>query len=147
MKNEKGLTLVEVLAAVVLISIVLMGFMALFGTTNKLAVTNSEKLVVINLADAHLERLKADPIIYFKNTGYVFPPTTLKNGPDSTRTDTINGKIYTVNIDFTQTNTKQHPSPFLSEKDLSLYNVIITVKSPNSNLSSTVEGYLPYVKP
>ncbi|CEG23089.1 hypothetical protein BN1080_02032 [Planococcus massiliensis] len=138
MKNEKGLTLVEVLAAVVLISIVLMGFMALFGTTNKLAVTNSEKLVIINLADANLERLKSDPVLYFKNTGYAFPPTTLKSGVDFTRTETINGKNYLISIDFTQ-NT--------SELNLSIYNVSVTAKSPSSNLSSTVEGYLPYVKP
>lgn len=138
MKNEKGLTLVEVLAAVVLISIVLMGFMALFGTTNKFAVTNSEKLVLINLADAHLERLKTDPVVYFKDSGFTFPTTPISNTVTSTRTDTINGKVYSVKVDLKpsgQTNAQ------------SLLDVVVTVKASTSNLSSSVEGFVPYVKP
>lgn len=140
MKNEKGLTLVEVLAAVVLISIVLMGFMALFGTTNKLAVTNSEKLVVINLADAHLERLKTDPIIYFKDAGLTFPTAKITNRIEETRAETINGKNYLVTIELTPPNSSLQNAQ-------SLLNVLITVKASTSNLSSSVEGFVPYAKP
>lgn len=138
MKNEKGLTLVEVLAAVVLISIVLMGFMALFGTTNKYAVTNSEKLIVINLADAHLERLKTDPVVYFKDSSFTFPTTPITTKITSTRTDTINGRNYIVTIDF---------KPSGQANAQSLLDVVVTVKASTSNLSSSVEGFVPYVKP
>lgn len=140
MKNEKGLTLVEVLAAVVLISIVLMGFMALFGTTNKLAVTNSEKLVVINLADAHLERLKTDPVIYFKDAGLTFPTAKITNRIEETRAESINGKNYLVTIELTPPNSSLQNAQ-------SLLNVLITVKASTSNLSSSVEGFVPYAKP
>lgn len=138
MKNEKGLTLVEVLAAVVLISIVLMGFMALFGTTNKLASTNSEKLVLINLADAHLERLKADPVVYFRDSGSTFPTAPVSSPITITRTDTINGKSYSV---------KAVLKPSGQTNAQSLLDAVVTVKASTSNLSSSVEGFVPYVKP
>ena len=58
--NQKGFSLIEVIASIVIISIVLLSFFQLFVQSNKTAAANNEKLVVINLADAQLERLKLD---------------------------------------------------------------------------------------
>lgn len=136
MKNEKGLTLIEVLASLVIISIVLAGFMSLFGTTNKLAVSNSEKLVVVNLADSYLERVKVNP----KEFITPFPPTITNQSKGVTQSIlNMNKKKYEIEIKVTQNENEF--------SKLSLVNVVVTVKSKNSNISSSVEGYVPYVKP
>ena len=54
-KSERGFTLVEVLASVVIISIVLIGVVNLLIFTNKTAVSNNDKLVAINLAKASID--------------------------------------------------------------------------------------------
>lgn len=160
MESEKGFTLVEVLAALVIISIILTSSIAIFSNTNALAVSNSEKLVVINLADAYLERLKADPVGTINNDinddsktisevinlrscpliastqKKVCPETVLDN--ELTK---LNGKQYKVTIQFSQTQNNSS-SRIHSEKDLQLINVLVTVSSPTSKISSSVEGYI-----
>ncbi|WP_341960818.1 prepilin-type N-terminal cleavage/methylation domain-containing protein [Planococcus maritimus] len=160
MKNEKGFTLVEVLAALVIISIILTSSIAIFSNTNALAVRNSEKLVVINLADAYLERIKADPTGTISNgtadgsktiselinlkTCSVVSGTQKKVCPgivlssDLTR---LNGKQYKVTVQFSQTQSNAS-SRIHSEKDLQLINVLVTVGSPTSKITSSVEGYI-----
>lgn len=133
MKNERGFTLVEVLVSLVILSIVLMSFIAIFGNTNKLAVRNSEKLVVINLADAYLEKIQIDPKATISPT--VFPSTTVALPYTKTYNQalTVNGKNYDILIKVSQ-NTE--------DNKLSLYNAIVTVRAVNSKVSSSVEGYL-----
>lgn len=58
-KSQRGFSLLEVVASIVLISIILLSFAQIFVQANSTANINNEKLVVINLADAYLERLKA----------------------------------------------------------------------------------------
>lgn len=130
-KNEKGLTLVEVLAALVILSIVLMSFTTVFANTNRMAVSNSEKLVVINLADAYLERVKMTPSDYID----VYPPTRLlesKQKPPFFLT--MNNKTYEVLVKIKK------------DTSLPLLNVVVTVKAVESNISSSVEGFVPYEK-
>ncbi|GKW46804.1 prepilin-type N-terminal cleavage/methylation domain-containing protein [Planococcus sp. NCCP-2050] len=133
MKNEKGFTLVEVLASLVIISIVLVSFMVIFGNTNRLAVTNSEKLVVINLADAYLERVKVNPNEFINNYPPA-PPTSISNGK-TLPPYKINDKFYRITIDVSQNS---------SEVSLSLLNVKVSVQSTKTNMKSTVEGYVNY---
>ena len=57
-KSRNGFTLVEVLAAIVIISIILIGVVNLLHFTNKTAYSNNAKLVSINLAKASIERIK-----------------------------------------------------------------------------------------
>lgn len=127
MKNEKGFTLVEVLASLVLISLILMGFMALFTSTNRLAVTNSEKLVVINLADSYLERAQINPEEFFSP----YPLTETSRGIAVPLYE-VNGSEYEVRLDVSDSG------------GLDLLNVIVTVSPVDSNMSSSVEGYVPY---
>lgn len=158
MISEKGFTLVEVLASLVIISIILMSSVAIFSNTNALAVSNSEKLVVINLADAYLERLKTDPVGTLSNSDNdievtlsetinlnscpiikqekICPEIILNN--EITK---LNDKQYKVSVQFSQTQSKA-ASRIHSEKDLQLINVLVTVRSPTSNISSSVEGYI-----
>ncbi|ANU16931.1 hypothetical protein BBI11_07810 [Planococcus maritimus] len=129
MENENGFTLVEVLASLVIISIVLMSFMAIFSNTNKLAVSNSEKLVVINLADAYLERVKVQADEYIE-----FPTADKCNSKEMPSfIYNINEKDYRIEV-----NTYQD----LDECSLSLINVVVIVTAVDSNMSSSVEGYI-----
>lgn len=151
MKDERGFTLVEVLASLVIISLVLTSFMAIFSNTNALAVSNSEKLVVINLADSYLERFKVNPedtinIERPNNSKIAFPPSMI-SCPKAERINNgcrrvelfkpakINGKEYMVEFQISQDR---------DEKILSLYDVVVKVTSSDSGLSSSVEGYVHY---
>lgn len=60
-KKESGFTLIEVVASIVIITIILLSFSQLFIQSNKTAAYNNEKLVAINMAEAELERLKMSP--------------------------------------------------------------------------------------
>lgn len=135
MKNERGFTLVEVLASLVILSIVLMSFMAVFGNTNKVSVRNSEKLVIVNLADSYLERVKASPANYISP----FPPTKMNESKSIPQPlIKMNNKNYKVEIKVTQSEDEFNK--------LSLLNVLVTVRSEDSQISSSVEGYVSYVK-
>lgn len=135
-KNEKGFSLIEVIASIVIISIVLLSFFQLFIQSNKTAVANNEKLVVINLADAELERLKLDP---FTETLPI--PNSNSYNINKNKIVTLNNKTYSVNIKGTQNAGTNNTT---SEKDLKLINVWITVTAPNGKTKSSVEGYVSY---
>lgn len=140
MNNEKGFTLLEVLAATAILSIVLLSFMAVFANTDRLAVRNSEKLVIINLADAYLERIKINPSEFI---GTLPPAMTSCPSPDTlnkckTVTMTpppINEKTYTVTIIMKQDSINQ---------SLKLLDTTVQVSSADSRIKSSVEGYVSY---
>lgn len=133
MKDERGFTLVEVLAALVIISIVLMSFMSIFANTNAQAVSNTEKLVVINLADAYLERVKVNPSEFITP----FPPTKQNESKGKPPlVIELNDRKYNISINVTQN--------LIEFRDLSLLNIEVKVESQSSKHSSSVEGYIPY---
>ena len=140
LKEERGFTLIEVVAAIVIIGIVLIGFSPLFFHSNKIATFNNEKLVVINLANAELERLKLTPEGDIFGTGdnkFKKPGDTFINYTEKTITKntTINAAKYEVKVTANQQK---------EEYDAKLLNIQIQVTGPNSNSKSTVEGYLSY---
>lgn len=57
-QKEMGLTIIEVVVSLVIISLVLLSVAQLVIQSNKTTSINNEKLVVIDLAEAVLERLK-----------------------------------------------------------------------------------------
>lgn len=132
MVNQKGLTLVEVLASLVIISIVLLSFFQLIINSNENATTNNEKLVMIYLADAELERLKIDPsnlfIVDLENSTFEIKEKLEK-------VIKLNNKDYRISIKTSQND---------DEKKMKLLNVVIKVRLDSSKSSSTVEGYIVY---
>lgn len=144
-KGEKGFTLVEVVASIVIITIVLLSFAQIFVQTNRTANLNNEKLVTINLADAALAKLKSQPIkkqttsdlnTYFKDT--VEPDNTKKNPPTEI---VLNGKSYTVTYKPSQKDVA-FTNASNSEVSLNLIKVIVTVTSPNGKTKGSSEGYV-----
>lgn len=71
--NQKGMTLVEVVASIVIISIVLLSVAQIILQSNKNAHVNNDKLVVINLAESVLERLKVQHYIVSDSLESVTP--------------------------------------------------------------------------
>lgn len=59
--NEKGLTLVEILAALVILGIVFVGFMTIFPQMTTFNEKTEEKLESINLAKVELVDIKRSP--------------------------------------------------------------------------------------
>lgn len=121
MNNEQGFTLVEVVASLAIITIILLSFSSIFITNNKQAITNNEKLVIINLADAQLERFRAMAKL-IDNT------TSIENIE-------MNGKTYLVTVDYNQTP---------EETNMGIQNVLVTVSTDDNKLSTSVEGYVVY---
>ena len=128
-KREEGFSLIEVVASLVLVSIVLISFVQIFIQSNKTAVDNTEKIVVINLADAQLERLKIDSSILegVKN---------LTAGNKMTFTlepIKLNNKFYSTNVTASLTD---------DEAKRKLVNIVVTVSAPNNKTKSSIEGYI-----
>lgn len=145
-KSDHGFTLIEVLASIVLITIILLSFSQLFIQSYKTAVFNNEKLVTINLADAILAKVQAKS--YTKlSTG----ATVQDYFKDSTKTDKklmdppleidLNGKTYSISYQASQATTKQTNSNF-SEKELDLVKVVVMVTSPDGKTKGSSEGYV-----
>lgn len=124
--DARGFTLVEVLASVVILSIVMMGVLNLLIFTNKNAVANNERLVAINLAKATVERLKIDSSEYFD------PDNVPVGGIEGHREIEINDTKYQITVEAKKEGVES----------LGLIKVKVTVKLPESSVKSEVEGYI-----
>lgn len=148
--KERGFTLIEVVASIVIIGIVLISFSQLFIQSNKTAVYNNEKLVTINLADATLTKLKAESfpknstITHAEVNKYfvdnVEPDPAKKKAPLEIN---MNGKKYSVTYSASQSprvldvqNSKN------SEEELGLIKVVVTVTAPDGKIKGSSEGYV-----
>jgi prepilin-type N-terminal cleavage/methylation domain-containing protein len=60
-RNEKGLTLVEVLVAAVILGIIAVGLLTAFDVNKRLAAGARQKVKAVNLAQGKLEELRAVP--------------------------------------------------------------------------------------
>lgn len=129
LKEERGFSLIEVVASLVIITIVLLSFSQLFIQSNKTAAYNSEKILLINLADAELERIKIDPFTFFNK------PLTNPINTKKTKTILLNKQNYNITITASQ-NT--------DEFNMKIFNVLVTSSSNNSNAKVSVEGYVVY---
>lgn len=137
--SEKGFTLVEVLASVVIISLILSSFFGLLVFTNKTAVSNNSKLVSINLAKASMERMKIQPESYFHFTDVKEKTYTIKDclteECEALYELPVNDQKYDVEVKVSQSE---------EEKNLQLINVVVTVELAERNIQSTVEGYISH---
>lgn len=60
MKNERGFTLIEVLASMTILFIILISFLSIFAQSAMFTRTNENSLQATNLADRVMEVLRAD---------------------------------------------------------------------------------------
>lgn len=137
-KNESGLTLIEVVASIVIITIVLLSFSQLFIQSNKTAHYNNEKLVLINLADGQLERAQA---LSFNSD------ETLNEYISTVNKETVdlNDKKYTIKIE--KTKYKVDITEKQQNDDDYDYNLIhLSVTASINNSKSVAEGYVKITK-
>lgn len=145
LEDEKGFSLVEVVASIVIIAIVLLSFAQIFIQTNRTSVLNNEKLVVVNLADAALAKLTsqtfpkqttADLDAYF--TDNIETDNTKKNPPTEIK---LNGQTYTVTYTPSQ-DDRTIKNSTNTESSLNLIRVVVTVTAPNGKTKGSSEGYV-----
>lgn len=141
-KKQAGFTLVEILASIVIISIILIGVVNLITFTNKAAYSNNSKLVAVNLAKASMERIKIEPESYFDLNKVNQEKITYTSGkcePENCEKLyklKVNNQTYEVQVEVSQNN---------EEKALHLINSVVTVNLlSDRNIQSTVEGYVNY---
>ena len=121
-KREQGFTLLEVVASIVIITIVVISFARLFVQSNNVAHYNNEKLVLINLADAELERVQA--------IGFV-DRVELNHYISTEKKIVMNNKDYIIQVEDTTSS---------GEEDLMLIHLKV-IASINST-KSVAEGYV-----
>ena len=146
MNNENGVTLVEVLASMVIISIILLGVYSLMTFTNKHAVSNNAKLVSINLAKATIERIKIKPEEYFDVetlTEEEFPAQGYAFDADNCTPENCSN-VYLLRVNDTEYKVEIYLTQDEDERDLKLINVIVTISLEERNINSVVEGYVNY---
>lgn len=142
--EDDGFTLVEVVAGIVIITIILLSSYQMLIQSNKAANDNNEKLAVIHLADATLERLKIEN--YFVQNA-IPASNTWDTCLDIPLNTDINNDLSKININ----NQTYHVSACLpprSESDrivtngLNLVNVRIKVVDEAGKHKSQIEGYV-----
>lgn len=146
LKSEQGISLIEVIASIVIVTIVLISFAQLFVQSSKTAAYNNEKLVTINLADAALVKLKAETFTKNPSIGNVNDYFVDNVEPDPTKKTPplaiqMNGKSYPVSYTASQNLNKVTNSNY-SEKDLNLIKVVVTVTAPDGKIKGSSEGYV-----
>lgn len=142
MNNEKGISLVEALVGMVIISIILLSTAQIIIQSKKTAEINKNDLIVTHLADAMLERLKIENEIV-KNA--VPQSETWDNDIEIPLANEvrdysevkINNNTYFVSA-FLTPMTDTHP--FVQEK-LNLVNVRIQVED-RTGRTCEIEGYV-----
>ncbi|MGM9950422.1 MAG: type II secretory pathway protein [Lysinibacillus sp.] len=154
--NEDGVSLIELIASIAIVTLLLISFAQLFIQANKTAAYNNEKLVTINLADGALARLQSETFTKKTNitnvNDYFVEPATIS--PAKRRIPTtiqMNGKTYSVSYKASQSTENFNRSmssnnstnqPFSTEKNLDLIKVVVTVTSPDGKMKSSTEGYV-----
>lgn len=148
MRRQEGFTLVEVIASLVIISIILLSFYPLLITAKKTSVMNVDKLVMIQLAEATMDRLKLDRYSYI-DLPTTSAPYLFKTNKAGTHNYTyaqcktadcrenfrilLNDRTYFVEVTATQNR---------EESNSKLINIIVTIKDKAQKKNYSVEGYV-----
>ena len=162
-RHDKGFTLIEVLAALVILTIIIMSIFSLLTFTNKAATANNDQIVAVNLAKMTIERMRLQPEDF--NIRADTLPEDTSNGFDTIIFDAsicqneavclalyeanLNNNLYDIRVEMSQSNEKQElasqtneNNKEYSEAELYLINVKVHVKLRDSEISSIAEGYI-----
>ncbi len=144
-ENVKGFTLVEVLASLVILSIVLIGTMNLMLFANNTATTNNDKLVAINIGKATIERIKITPFQFIPKSKFPTGKEWVTFNINTCEREIkhpnckllfkpyINDTGYNINLKIKQD---------INERNMELINVIVKVQSEDEKVNHKVEGYV-----
>lgn len=134
--NESGITLVEILAALVILGIVFISFMVIFPQMNLFNQRTESKMVTMNLAKQELAELKEAP-------SRLAPERKLKDSLPSEQYETydLSRDSYKIQIDCYDTETQTPITCSATEGKPMLHKVHIRIEE-NGKLTSETFGYL-----
>lgn len=141
-KNEKGFTLVELLASIIILSIIIIGIFQMFVFTSKTATSNQTKLVTTHLAKATIERIKVDAESFFPLDIVNVNEEKEINSANCSSLSNVDCDLYEIKVNDLTYQVEIYVSQNEEEVDLNLINVVVTVTEDEKNLSSKVEGYV-----
>lgn len=143
MNNEKGFSLVEVSAAIVILTIVITSIYPLFSQSKDMTVRNEERLVAYHAAEAILQRAKTTPNTFFEKP---IPFSELKNQSvcttdnDKKNNDCyilINNNAYEWELTFDDVPLTEQSKN--NERHQSLVQVTVTIKNIHRLQSATID--------
>ncbi|WP_438298177.1 type IV pilus modification PilV family protein [Sporosarcina sp. FA15] len=134
--NEKGITLVEILAALVILGIVFISFMTIFPQMNNINNRTETKLVTMNIAKQELAKLKGPP-------SRLNPDKKIQNsvGPNFFETYDLSEGNYNILVDCYNTESQTCSGTGETARKPKLYKIHITVEK-DGKLNSETFGYL-----
>ncbi len=142
MGNEKGFSLVEVSAAIVILTIVITSIYPLFSQSKDMTVRNEERLVAYHAAEAILQRAKTTPNAFFEKP---IPFSELKNKSVCTTDNDknndcyilINNNAYEWELTFDDVPLTEQSKN--NERHQSLVQVTVTIKNIHRLQSATID--------
>ncbi|QOR66369.1 type II secretion system protein [Cytobacillus suaedae] len=119
--NNKGITLIELLLSITILSIVILSFMTIFSQLITFSVKVEDKVTVINIAEEVLNNVK-------------------RSVPNSADPITINGKTYYPSISVGTNQTGRESSLGLRRVHVKIYTE--EYFDPTSEPASEIYGYI-----
>jgi|SRR5699024_2860382 len=139
--DERGFTLVELLASVIILSIIIIGIFQMFIFSTKTASSNETKLVTTHLAKATIERVKVDAESFFPFNEVEKEEKSISNA-NCHELNGVDCDLFNMKVNDLEYEVELRVSQDEDEATLNLINVIVTVKQTDTNLSSKLEGYV-----
>jgi prepilin-type N-terminal cleavage/methylation domain-containing protein len=90
MTDRSGFTIIEVVIALTLLSVVMVGFVSMTGKTVHIAATSDRQESAIQLVNDRLDQVRADPNYGALDTTYAKTESSFPTLPGFTRTTVIN---------------------------------------------------------
>lgn len=136
MRNNRGFTLIEVLASIVILSILATVFFQMFVFSQKTTTSSKEKLVAINVAQGVLERIKYKAHDEIQSPGtYTSANCTSSSNPSNCQ------KRYKIMVNNINYSIKIQVGGKV-DSELNLYSAKVLVYDENGKIQSTVKGFV-----
>jgi prepilin-type N-terminal cleavage/methylation domain-containing protein len=137
MGNNRGFTLIEVLASIIILSVIITSFFQFFIFSQKTTTNNQDKLIAINIAQKVLEQIKEEagkPDSSTDKSQYwsVSHPNDhnyVKTYEGESYKESVDGKTYSIKIAVAEEKPENR-----------LYMITVTVNGNNGISKSTVKG-------
>jgi hypothetical protein len=136
LKNEKGVTLVEVLSSITLLSIVLITIMNIFPQMGLMNQHNQDKTQAISTAKELLIQWQGD-----SRVKKLFDGSTLSSIPEYEGIDPIDG-YYTFKTNGGKVVIKIEPTSSVHSDNINLHQIVIQILGKNENVVSKTYGYV-----
>lgn len=144
--NKKGFSLIEVLAALVLISIILLSLMNMLVSNYATSYRNLDKLMTTQLADTYLARASNMPLSFATAPTVQELQNHIATSTEFPKEENLNGDRYIIAYQIKQS-TSTNTTTNLSEKQLNLYTLVVEVTKQGTPVKSKTEGYIRFEKP